>query len=420
MRYLTRFLESDSERIRAIVEMYWGVVRDWVHMIASASYPFPAVMKALAEPMCVFPIEGLPGERYLPGASTMDAVEALAEQFLRSMFARGHNYRATIQPHSGTQANQIVFNAILRPDDVVLSLRPVEGGHVSHKVLIGRQNRVVFYPLGAGDTIDYDCLYALARKERPRLIIAGGSSYPREVDFARVGAIAASVGALLHADISHTATFVAAGVHRPVAPHADFISFNMVKNLRGPNGGVLLYGAEHHAAVARGLFPGTQGGGNENTMFAKLIALDELQRIDLGAYAQRLIHVARIIAAILEERGIPVVSGGTDSHLVLADLRTAGITGAEAERRCERRRVLVNRNFVPNDREAPSVTSGIRIGTACLTILGYTDADVARLAHWLVDRFESGGDADAGTLIQELTMRYNHALLPFEPRAMPG
>jgi glycine hydroxymethyltransferase len=392
--------------------MHWGIMRDWIHLIASASYPFPAVMKALAEPMCVFPVEGLPNERYLPGTSVMDAVENRAEELLRTMFAGEYDYRATIQPHSGTQANQVVFNAVLGRDDVVLSLKPAEGGHISHKVLIGRQNRVVFYPLDDTGTIDAAALEELARRERPKLIIAGGSAYPREIDFARIGEIAHASGALLHADISHTATFIAAGIHRPVIPHADFVSFNTVKNMRGPNGGILLYRANHHERVAQGLFPATQGGANENMMFAKLVALEELAAIDLGAYARRLVAVARLIAKTLQERGVRVVTGGTDSHLVLLDLRNRGMTGAEGERRCERHRVLVNRNLIPNDRENPMVTSGIRIGSACITILGYSDDDVLRLSHWLANRFTHEEADDASTLIGELTARYNHALLP--------
>jgi glycine hydroxymethyltransferase len=414
MRYLTRFSETSSERIRSIIDMHWGIIRHWIHLIASASYPFPAVMKALSEPMCVFPIEGLPGERYFPGTAVMDEVENQAEELLRAMFAPGLEYRATIQPHSATQANQIVFNAVLGRGDVVLSLKPSDGGHVSHRVLNGGEERVKFYPLTPGGTIDYAALDGLARRVRPKLIIAGGSSYPREIDFAALGAIARGSGALLHADISHTATFVAAGIHAAVAPHADFISFNMVKNMRGPNGGALIYRSEHRRDVARGLFPKTQGGANENMMFAKLVTLEELRRIDLQEYARRLVAVARLMAATLEARGVPIVTGGTDSHVVLVDLRSSEMTGADAERACERYRVLANRNLVPNDIRRPDVASGVRLGSACVTILGYSDADIIRLAHWLADRFTGAQANDPEALVSELTSRYNEALLPLK------
>jgi len=234
--YLARFSGTDSGRIRAIIDAQWNTLSNHIHLIASACYPFPEVMRALAEPMCVFPIEGLPGERFFPGTGTMDMIEQLSEDLLHSLFSIKGGYRATIQPHSGTQANQIVFNAVLAPDDTVLSLRPHDGGHISHKVLVGRRNKAHFYGLTPESLIDYNELRRLALHLRPKLVIAGGSSYPREIDFARIAAISHEAGACLHADISHTATFVAAGVHRSVFPHADFVTFNMVKNLRGPKG----------------------------------------------------------------------------------------------------------------------------------------------------------------------------------------
>jgi len=412
MHYLTRFSETSSERVLAIVDMHWSVIRDWIHLIASACYPFPEVMKALAEPMCVFPVEGLPGERYFPGTVVMDAIENRAEELLREIFSLGEEFRATIQPHSGTQANQIVFNAALRPDDVVLSLRPSDGGHISHKVLIGRRNRVVFYPLGDDALIDYGALEELALRERPKLIIAGGSACPREINFSTIGLVAHRTGALFHADVSHTATFIAAGVHASVFQHADFVTFNMVKNMRGPNGGVLIYRREQHERVNRALFPDTQGGPNENTMFAKLVALECLLKIDLRAYAQRMVVVARLMGDTLRERGMQLVTGGTDSHQVLVDLREQTITGAEAEKTCERYRVLLNRNLVTRDTQKPWITSGVRLGTSCITILDYSDDDVNRLAHWIADRFTNTGSANPLALIDELTNRYNTKLLP--------
>lgn len=412
MHYLTRFSEASSERVRSIVDMHWSLIRDWIHLLASACYPFPEVMKSLAEPMCVFPIEGLPGERYFPGTSVMDAIENRSEELLRSIFSLDERYRATIQPHSGTQANQIVFNAVLKPNDVVLSLRPSDGGHISHKILIGRRNKVIFYPLGDDALIDYEALEQLALRERPKLIIAGGSACPREIDFSTIGQIAARTGALFHTDVSHTATFIAAGVHASVFPGADFVSFNMVKNMRGPNGGVLIYRSEHHRNITRAIFPDTQGGPNENTMFAKLVALENLLKIDLRDYAQRMVEISRLIANTLSERGLQLVTGGTDSHQVLIDLRKQGLTGAKAEQICEQHRVLVNRNLVTQDTQKPWITSGIRLGTSCITILEYSDQDVKRLAHWIADRLTSVNDTNPIDLIDELTAKYNGKLLP--------
>jgi glycine hydroxymethyltransferase len=361
--------------------------------------------------MCALPVEGLPGDRYFPGMAVMDAIEGRAEELLLALFAPNEAYRATIQPHSGTQANQVVYNAVLGEGDVVLSLLPQEGGHISHKVLVGRRNMSIPYHLGNDGKIDYDALEALAVARRPKLIIAGGSACPREIDFALLGAIAHRTGALLHADISHTATFVAGGVHRPAAPHADFITFNLSKNLRGPNGGVLVYREERHTAVKRALFPNTQGGPNENAMFAKLVALEKLIGSDIRGYAQQMIDNARMIVETFRERGLRVVTGGTDCHLVLVDLR-GHMSGLRAEQECERFRVLVNRNLIPNDNEKPWITSGIRIGTSCITILDYSNADVKRLAHWIADRVTEVAGANASALVDELTAKYNKALLP--------
>jgi glycine hydroxymethyltransferase len=360
--------------------------------------------------MCVFPIEGLPGERFFPGTGTMDIIEQLSENLLQSLFSIKGDYRATIQPHSGTQANQIVFNALLGHDDTVLCLRPQDGGHISHKVLVGRRNKAHFYGLTSESLINYDELRRLALHLRPKLVIAGGSSYPREIDFARIAAISHEAGAFLHADISHTATFVAAGVHRSVFPHADFVTFNMVKNLRGPNGGVLIYRQVHHAGIKRAIFPGTQGGPNENTMFGKLVALDQLTRFDLHAYALRMVKLSTLISDVLRARNVSVVTSGSDSHIVLIDLRESKSTGAEVEQRCEKGRVLLNRNLVPNDLRQPWITSGLRIGTACLAILEYSNAHVIKLANWVADRIHNKDDDSVMALPAELTAIYNQKL----------
>ena len=252
----------------------------------------------------------------------------------------------------------------------------------------------------------------LAMRERPRLIIAGGSSCPREIEFEKIAAIARRSGALLHADVSHTATFIAAGVHAAVTPGADFITFNMCKNMRGPNGGILIYRSDFHREIARSLFPGTQGAPNENTMFAKLVTLEKLSAIDLARYARRMVSLARIMADVFHERGLSVLSGGTDSHLLVLDLRPNHLTGAEAEHLLEEGRVLANRNLVPRDTQKPWITSGLRLGTSCITVLGYSDDDTARLSHWIVNRLTNYPSNDSEMLIEALTTKYNHALIP--------
>lgn len=400
-----RFKREQLQRANAIADAAWGLVRDWVHLIASASYPFPEVLDAMAQPLMAFPVEGLPGHRYFPGTSAMDEIEDRSEQLLRLLFS-ANDFDATIQPHSGTQANQIVFNAVLKPEDVVLSLSPSSGGHISHTVLLGRRNAVVHYRVGPDGKIDGADLRNLAHSARPKLIIAGGSALPREFDFKTAYEIAGEVGALLHADVSHTALFIAAGIHAPVARYADFISFNMVKNLRGPAGGVLMYRKKHATPVRRALFPDTQGGPNETVLFAKYVALEMLTRRFVQDFASAVVANARTMCEVFRLRGIPVVTAGTDSHIVLLDLSGSEITGLDAERRCENNGILTNRNLVPGDLRKPEVASGLRLGAACISILGYEPEDVRRLSDVIAD-LVLDQTRDISEVVRHLTARYN-------------
>lgn len=400
-----RFKRDGLERANAIADAGWGLIRDWVHLIASASYPFPEVLSAMMQPFMAFPVEGLPGHRYFPGTSAMDEIENRSEQLLRSLFSAA-DFHATIQPHSGTQANQIVFNAVLKADDVVLSLSPSSGGHISHTVLVGRRNPVVHYRVGPDGKIDSAELRNLARKALPKLIIAGGSALPREFDFKSAYEIAQDVGAFLHADVSHTALFIAAGIHEPITRYADFISFNMVKNLRGPAGGVLLYRKDHATAVRRALFPDTQGGPNETVLFAKYVALEMLTQRFVRPFAARVVSNARMMCHVFADRGIPVVAGGTDSHIVLLDLSGFAATGLEAERRCEDNRILANRNLIPGDARKPEIASGLRLGAACISILKYEAEDVRALSIAIADLL-SERTRDVSEIVRTLTNRYN-------------
>jgi glycine hydroxymethyltransferase len=369
-------LESSLARFRLNL-------KDAIHLIASASYPYPSVRAALAEPWWVFPAEGPVGGRYLPGTTAIDAVEKYGEELALKLFGDGEGYRASIQPHSGTQANQIVFNACLGPADAVVGLRPADGGHISHTVTIGRRHKVEYYSVNEDGHLDYRVMQNVVETVRPRLVVVGGSAIPRAIDFERAARIAHRAGALLLADISHTATFVAANLHPSVLPHADFVTFNTVKNLRGPNGGVVIYREAFERQVASAVFPGTQGGMNENTVVAKVAALEETHRRGIGSYAERMIALARTMAKVFSADGIPVITGGTDSHLVLLDVGAHGRTGADVERQCETAGVLLNRNLIPGDRHGPGMTSGVRIGTACISILGYQDLDAEMLASWI-------------------------------------
>ncbi len=389
--YFERHSSRPSTRLDEIIALQRGVLRRHLHLIASACYPFDAVLRALAEPSFVLPAEGMPGARYLPGSYAMDIVERDGEAAVLRLFGEPPGYRASLQPHSGTQANQIVYNAVLSPGDCALCLKAVDGGHISHTVLISRRHKTFHFGLTPDGNLDYDHLRYLARREQPRLIIVGGSALPRAIDFNACGEIAAEVGAILHADISHTATFVAAGLHPSAFPACDFVTFNTVKNLRGPNAGVVVYRNKYARAVERSIFPTTQGGANESGMLAKYATFLEWSHRDIRLHAARIRDTASIIADTLVDNGIPLVTGGTDCHIVLIDLRKHCYSGAHIERKLEEFRVLANRNLVPGDTRSPRDTSGLRIGATNLAILEYSREDATMLAEWLVGVIRTRG-----------------------------
>lgn len=382
-RYFSKPQEAQPARLKEIIDLQWGQIGGSIHLIASACYPFPSVLRAMASPAFVFPAEGMPGARFLPGASSMDAIEIEGEALVKDLFGGLPGYHATLQPHSGTQANQIAFNAVLKEGDRVLCLKAKDGGHISHTVLIGRRHETSNYELTKDGLIDYDSMSALATRLKPKLIIVGGSALPRAIDFSICGEIAKSCNAYLHADISHTATFIAAKLHPSAFPHCDFISFNTVKNLRGPNGGILVYRDTLKAATEAAIFPTTQGGANETGMIGKFAALLEWQDRDIRGYAERIVHLSRLMASELGAHGVELVTGGTDCHILLINLEGRGRTGGEMEKDFERRGVLLNRNLIPNDKRSLAATSGIRIGATNLAILNYSDPDVVALARWV-------------------------------------
>ncbi|MDQ3964540.1 MAG: serine hydroxymethyltransferase [Actinomycetota bacterium] len=407
--YFDRCSSLEAGRIDDLVALQRGVIGSRIHLVASACYPFDSVLRALAEPSFVLPAEGMPGARYLPGAAVMDLVEDTGEDLTLELFGRPTGYRATLQPHSGTQANQIVYNAVLHPDDTVLCLRPRDGGHISHTVVISRRHATINYGLTTQGLVDYDEMRALAIKHRPRLIIAGGSALPRAIDFRVCADIAREVGALLHADLSHTATFVAAKLHPSTFPHCDFVTFNSVKNLRGPNAGVLIYRSEFEGDVHSSIFPTTQGGANESFMLGQLACLLEWQERDIEAYAAGIVFSAKTLGREFAKSNISLVTGGTDSHMLLLDLREFGLSGAEAEHRLDSLGVLANRNLVPGDPRSPRETSGLRIGVTNLSILGYESEDLRLLANWIAQVLTD--QAPSRAIVDHLVDKYQRHLV---------
>jgi glycine hydroxymethyltransferase len=358
---------------------------DQLEMIASENFVSPAVMEAMGSVLTNKYAEGYPGKRYYGGCEVVDEVERLAQQRLLQLFGADH---ANVQPHSGAQANMAVYFALLEPGDTMLGMNLSEGGHLTHGSPVnfsGRLYNVVAYGVRPDDhRIDYDALRTLAREKRPKVIVAGASAYPRVIDFEAFAGIAREVGARLFVDMAHIAGLVATGHHPNPVPWADVVTSTTHKTLRGPRGGLILSRAEHAKAVDKQIFPGIQGGPLMHVIAAKAVAFQEALQPDFKDYSGRVIRNAQVLGEGLLERGFGLVSGGTDNHLLLVDLRSKGITGKDAEKVLERAGITVNKNTVPGETESPFVTSGIRIGTPALTTRGLGEPEMREIAR-LID-----------------------------------
>ncbi len=356
-----------------------------LELIASENFVSPAVLEAMGTALTNKYAEGLPRKRYYGGCEVVDEVEQLAIDRAKALFGAEH---ANVQPHSGASANLAAYLAVLKPGDALMGLALPHGGHLTHGSPVnfsGSLFQVVAYGVRE-DTgvIDYDRLREIARAERPRLLIAGGSAYSRVFDFPAMRAIADEVGAVFLVDMAHFAGLVAGGVHPSPIPHAPIVTTTTHKTLRGPRGGMILCGAEWAKAVDKQVFPGIQGGPLEHVIAAKAVALAEAARPEFKVYAAQVVANARALAAALIELGYAIVSGGTDTHLMLVDLRPKGLTGKEAEALLDRAAITVNKNTIPGDPQSPFVTSGIRLGTPALTTRGLGESEMGRVAK-LID-----------------------------------
>ena len=358
--------------------------RAQLEMIASENFVSPAVMEATGSVLTNKYAEGLPGRRYYGGCEHVDVAETLACGRACTLFEADH---ANVQPHSGAQANMAAFLAFLSPGDRILGMRLSHGGHLTHGSRVnvsGKWFRVSSYGVRERDgLIDYDLLRDQARSERPRMVVAGASAYPRTIDFATFGEIAREVDAILMVDIAHLAGLVATGLHPSPMPHADVVTTTTHKTLRGPRGGLLLAPARHARAIDRAVFPGTQGGPMMHVIAAKAVAFREALEPEFARYTQQVVANARALGAGLVERGFRLVSGGTDTHLVLVDFGLDGISGARGEAALASVDITVNKNTVPGERRSPLVASGIRLGTPALTSRGMGTAEMRLIADWM-------------------------------------
>jgi len=356
-----------------------------LELIASENFCSLAVLEAMGSALTNKYAEGLPKKRYYGGCEVVDEVEQLAIDRAKQLFGAEH---ANVQPHSGAQANMAAYLAVAKPGDTLLGLALPHGGHLTHGSPVnfsGTLFRAVAYGVRE-DTgrIDYDQLRDVARKERPRIIVGGGSAYARIIDFAAMRAVADEVGAVLVVDMAHFAGLVAGGVYPSPVPHAPIVTSTTHKTLRGPRGGLILCNSELSKAVDKQVFPGTQGGPLEHVIAAKAVSFLEALQPEFKTYAAEVVKNARALAAALVKRGYAIVSGGTDSHLMLVDLRSKGLTGKDAEQLLDRAGITVNKNTIPGDPQSPFVTSGIRLGTSALTTRGFGEGEMERVAE-LID-----------------------------------
>lgn len=378
------FLSQYDPEVGATIEKEYHREQRNIELIASENIVSPAVMMAMGTCLTNKYAEGYPGKRYYGGCECVDEVENLAIHRVCQLF--GAKY-ANVQPHSGAQANMAVYQALCKPGDTVLGMSLDNGGHLTHGSPVNQSGllyNIVPYGVDENGLIDYDALRALAKKEQPKMIIAGASAYPRAIDFAKFAEIAHEVGAYLFVDMAHIAGLVAAGLHQSPVPYADVVTTTTHKTLRGPRGGVILTNDEELAKkFNKAIFPGTQGGPLEHVIAAKAVCFGEALKPEFKAYQQRVVTNARVLADALQKQGFDLVGGGTDNHLMLIDLRKTGVTGKELQRRLDEVYITANKNAIPNDPESPFVTSGMRIGTPAVTTRGFGAPEMLRIAEFI-------------------------------------
>ena len=391
------FLKAYDSDVAAAMGDELARQRRNLELIASENIVSPAVMAAMGSVLTNKYAEGYPGKRYYGGCQCVDVVEEIARKRACELFGAEH---ANVQPHSGAQANTAVYFALLQPGDTVMGMNLAEGGHLTHGSpvnLSGKYFNFVAYGVDSETgRIDYDKLYENAKKIKPKMIVAGASAYPRAIDFAKFGEIAKAVGAYLMVDMAHIAGLVAAGVHQNPVEYADIVTTTTHKTLRGPRGGMILCREEFAKAIDKAIFPGTQGGPLMHTIAAKAICLGEALKPEFKTYGKQIVANAAAMAEEFDARGVKMVSGGTDNHLILLDLRDTGITGKELEHRLDEVYITANKNTIPNEPLSPFVTSGVRLGTPAVTTRGLVEKDMKKIAEYIslaITDFEGSADA---------------------------
>jgi glycine hydroxymethyltransferase len=395
-----RFMFSKNNTIANVDPEMWDVIQkettrqhDHIELIASENYASPAVMEAQGSQLTNKYAEGYPGKRYYGGCEYVDIAEQLAIDRVKQLYGAEC---ANVQPNSGSQANQAVFFAVLKPGDLIMGMSLAEGGHLTHGMplnMSGKWFNVVSYGLTAEEDIDYEAMERLAHEHKPKLIIAGASAFALKIDFERFAKVAKAVGAYFLVDMAHYSGLIAGGVYPNPVPHADFVTSTTHKSLRGPRGGIILMKAEHEKAINSAIFPGIQGGPLMHVIAAKAVAFKEALEPEFAAYQQQVIKNADALAKTLIARGLRIVSGRTESHVMLVDLRSTNLTGKEAEALLGTVHITCNKNGIPNDPQKPFVTSGIRFGSPAMTTRGFLEADAVEVGNLIADVLTNPHDA---------------------------
>lgn len=403
-------LEIADAEITALIGQEITRQEDHIELIASENYTSPAVMAAQGSQLTNKYAEGYPGKRFYGGCEFVDGIEQIALDRVKALF--GAEY-ANVQPHSGSQANQAVYFSILKPGDTVMGMNLGHGGHLTHGSpanLSGKMFNIVAYGLNESEEIDYDDMERVAMETKPKLIIGGASAYALRFDWARMADIAKKCGAYFMVDMAHYAGLIAAGVYPNPVPHADFVTSTTHKTLRGPRGGLILAKAEFEKILNSSVFPTLQGGPLMHVIAAKAVAFKEAMTPEFKTYQAQVVKNAQVMAETLTQRGLRIISGRTESHVFLVDLRSTGLTGKAADVLLGLAHITVNKNAIPNDPESPFITSGIRLGSPAITTRGFKEAEAAQVANWVADIVLSPNDAavlqKVQAEVQALTARF--------------
>ncbi len=393
MFHRNHLIEQTDPELFAAIQAENRRQEEHIELIASENYASPAVMAAQGTQLTNKYAEGYPGKRYYGGCENVDVAEQLAIDRLKQIYGSD---AANVQPHSGAQANEAVFLAFLKPGDTIMGMSLAEGGHLTHGMplnMSGKWFNVVSYGLNAKEEIAFDAMEREARESKPKLIIAGASAYALRIDWERFARVAKEVGAIFMVDMAHYSGLIAGGVYPNPVPFADVVTSTTHKSLRGPRGGIILMKAEHEKAINSAIFPGLQGGPLMHVIAAKAIAFKEALAPEFKVYQQQVLKNAQVVAETLVQRGLRIVSGRTESHVMLVDLRSKGITGKEAEAVLGEAHMTINKNAIPNDPEKPMVTSGVRIGTPAMTTRGFKEEEARMTAHLIADVLDNPRDA---------------------------